>query len=546
LAVAEVKTDGRVVHPHGYWLLAQAVCCTEHGRRRPQRLLRAIECGLVEALRPIGADPGGLSNSFTGKNPLSPLWSCQVMSAEPFNLTNGPRAQPGLTALAEHVRPIFGRPKGSAFAGETDVLALLEQSNGLFEVLKRFSFAEVRRFHPRAGGKGGFEDFAHATVTYALSLPVNRLSDTALEKRARDQAQYAWDVCECQSDDRPNRGRCKLECQGKSKREAQQIGARDVAERKRRKSLDELLDAYQQLVNAGEVREGSIPINRMLAERAKVHVRTVQKCRQALNAAIAAGDARRCKDKREALPTTKSETLFISPSALDPQRLSPPSHDKIIKVPERSVSAPIPCPSLSLLTILSPARLMTPPEPLAPSGLPVFHVPLPNPALAKLVLFPSPASGPSRPAAQSPTYDFGATPPLDEMQRIEVQAMLTRIGLMATDWRVLPNVARITFLPQTHPDTVPVPAVEAVAPAVALPDQAGPAHGPPPVNRTQREVVPGFLEAQAARARRREAVRPPDLTARRRIHPGGLLDEAADAGPARSDGAEPPAPRMRR
>ena len=95
LAVAEVKADGRVVHPHAYWLLAQAVCCTENGLRRPQRLLRAIERGLVEALRPIGADPGGLSNSFTGKNPLSPLWSCQVMSAEPFNLTNGPRAQPG-------------------------------------------------------------------------------------------------------------------------------------------------------------------------------------------------------------------------------------------------------------------------------------------------------------------------------------------------------------------------------------------------------------------------------------------------------------------
>ena len=193
LAVAHVEADGRVVHPHGYWLLAQAVCCTAHGRRRPQRLLRAIECGLVEALRPIGADPGGLSNSFTGKNPLSPFWSCQVISAEPFNLTNGPGAQPGLAALADHVRPSFDRPNASTFAGETDVLALLEQSNGLFEVLKQFTFAQVPRFHPRAGGKGGFDDFEQATVEYALSLPVNRLSDTALEKRARRQAEYVWE-----------------------------------------------------------------------------------------------------------------------------------------------------------------------------------------------------------------------------------------------------------------------------------------------------------------------------------------------------------------
>ena len=236
LAVAHVEADGRVVHPHAYWLLVQAVCCTAHGRRRPQRLLRAIECGLVEALRPIGADPGGMSNSFTGKNPLSPFWSCQVISAEPFNLTNGPGAQLGLAALADHVRPSFDRPKASAFAGETDVLALLEQSNGLFEVLKRFTFAQAPQFH-RAVGKGGFDDFEQATVEYALSLPVNRLSDTALAKRARRQAQYAWDVFERQSD-RPNRGRCRTACNGKTLRERQRIGALAVAAGKREKTFD--------------------------------------------------------------------------------------------------------------------------------------------------------------------------------------------------------------------------------------------------------------------------------------------------------------------
>ena len=310
LAVAEVKTDGRLVHPHAYWLLAQAVCCTENGHPRPQRLLRAIERGLVEALRSIGADPGGLSNTFTGKNPLSPFWSCQVISAEPFNLTNGPRAQPGLAALADHVRPIFGRPRPSAFAGETDVLVLLEQSNGLFEVLKRFTFAEVQRFHPRAGGTGGFEDFAHATVAYAISLPVNRPNDTALEQRARRQARYAWDVFDRQPD-RPNRGRCRAACEGKTLQERQQIGALAVAAVKRQKTLDRLLDAYQQLVDDGVVLWGSIPVNRVLAKQAKVKaIRTVQKHRTALRAAIEARDARRCKDKRESLPSTKPETLL--------------------------------------------------------------------------------------------------------------------------------------------------------------------------------------------------------------------------------------------
>jgi hypothetical protein len=491
---------------------------------------------LVEALRPVGADPGGLSNSFTGKNPLSPIWSCQVMSAEPFNLTNGPRAQSGLIALAEHVRPIFGRPKGSAFAGETDVLALLEQSNGFFEVLKRFSFAEVRRFHPRTGGKGGFEDFTHAMVTYALSLPVNRLTDAALEKRARDQAQYVWEVFERQSD-RPNRGRCRTACEGKTLREKQRIGALAVAAVKRQQTLDRLIAAYQQLVDDGVVLWGSIPVNRVLAEEADVAIRTVQEHRTALGAAIEAGDARRCKDKREDLPPTKSETLFISPSAFDPQELSPPSRDQFIKTPERSDTAPVPCPSLSLLTLLSPARVMTPPEPFAPSGPPAFCLPLSNPALAKLVLFPGPASGPpSQPVAQSPIYDFGAPPPLDEMQLVEVRAMLTRAGLVASDWRILPNEVRTTFLPQTYPDSVPVPAVDAVPPTVVLPDRvpAGPAHGPRPVTRPQREFVPGFLEAQAAKMRHNPSARAAARPTRRRIHPGVLLDQTGDAGEADS------------
>jgi hypothetical protein len=286
----------------------------------------------VEALHPIGADPGGLSNSFTGKNPISPLWSCQVMSAEPFNLTNGPGAQPGLAALADHVRPIFDRPKASPFAGETDVLALLEQSNGPFEVLKRFTFAQASRFHPRAGGKGGFEDFEHATVEYALSLPVNRLSEAALEKRARRQAQYAWDVLERRSA-RPRRGRCQLECEGKTLREKQRIGAHAVAEAKRQQTLDRLVDAYQQLVDSGVVPAGTMPANRVLADQAGVKsVRTLQKHRAALWAAVEAGDARRCKDKRETPPTTKPESLFISLSTSDPQGLSPPSHDQFIKI----------------------------------------------------------------------------------------------------------------------------------------------------------------------------------------------------------------------
>ena len=117
------------------------------------------------------------------------------------------------------------------------------------------------------------------------------------------------------------------------------------------------------------------------------------------------------------------------------------------------------------------------------------------------------------------------------MQAIEMRAMLTRAGLVATDWRVLEGT--IHFLPPTYPDTVPVPAVEAVAPAVILPDPAlaGPAHGPRPVNRPQREFVSGYLEAQAAKMRLQPPAHAAAPTLGRRIRAGGLLDETTgDAG----------------
>ena len=114
---------------------------------------------------------------------------------------------------------------------------------------------------------------------------------------------------------------------------------------------------------------------------------------------------------------------------------------------------------------LARARVMTPDEPFVPSGPPAPSMPLPRipPALASLILFPGPASGASRPAAQSPALHLRSNPPLDETQMIEMRAMLTRAGLDATRWR--PLEGPFYFLPPTDP----VPAVEAVAPAVLPP-----------------------------------------------------------------------------
>lgn len=111
---------------------------------------------------------------------MSELWSCQVLAEAPFNLTNGQGATPGLIALAACVRPIFRDPRATpAAAGEVDQLegeALLQRSNGLFHVLKRFVFAQVAQHHPRGRGQGSQEEFAAAAVAYAGGMALSALA----------------------------------------------------------------------------------------------------------------------------------------------------------------------------------------------------------------------------------------------------------------------------------------------------------------------------------------------------------------------------------
>jgi hypothetical protein len=263
------------------------------GRRSPLLLLRGLERGMVAALSSAGADPGGMSNSLTGKNPLSPLWSCQIISPAPFNLTNGTGAQPGLAALADYVRPIFERARPAPVADNGDIASVLQHSNGIFHVLKQYVFAEVGHFHPRGRGEGNFAEFEQTVVAYALSLRhLCQLHDAALETRARRAAERAWRLYQPRSP-RPGRGRCQAACSGKPLREKQEIGAHATAAARRQQTIETLVAAYRRLVAAGTVPAGTMPRNHVLAGEAGVTVRTLQKHRVAVRAALQAWGERR-------------------------------------------------------------------------------------------------------------------------------------------------------------------------------------------------------------------------------------------------------------
>jgi hypothetical protein len=87
LIVYASDAKGRIIRPHLYWLLEHSVCFTAKGSAASKKLFQAIHRGLVAKLVDLGADPGGLSNTLKGKNPLSPHWTTEVLAEEPYDMS---------------------------------------------------------------------------------------------------------------------------------------------------------------------------------------------------------------------------------------------------------------------------------------------------------------------------------------------------------------------------------------------------------------------------------------------------------------------------
>ncbi len=336
-----------------------------------------------------------------------------------------------------------------------------------------------------------------------------------MTKRARRQAQFAWDVFERQSA-RPRRGRCQAACEGKPLREKQQIGARAVAETKRQQSLGRLLAAHQHFVDNGVVPAGSKPTNRVLAAQAGLSVRTLQKHRAALQAAITATEGeRRCKDKKKASPTPDSPQALSLPVTSD-QPAGTPQHTRNDAFAKYFGNAPNALPPLALLTIVSPARVLSPNETLE---RPPTLTPSIPPYLAGLVLFPSrPDHPPRNEAVPAPTDSFVVMPPL-EARTLLAGAGFTPAGTVTS-----------YAIAWTH-SPAPLAPVDATAAAALSPALD---HAQPVLARaTRRGLVPGFLEARAAQARRPAEIHATAPAPGRRTVRSGLVDQADEPEPSK-------------
>jgi hypothetical protein len=303
--------------------------------------------------------------------------------------------------------------------------------------------------------------------------------------------------------------RCRAQCEGKSLREKQQIGAHAVAEAKRQGTLDRLVAAYRRLVDDGVVPAGSTPANGVWATTAGVTVRTLQNHRTALQAALGTRGEIRSEDKRTLSSTLKNHNPFLFPTVPTQPESLPGGNGQSVRTTQHSDRSPV-SPPLALLTIPSPARLLRPGESFAPSGAPIPTVPS---WAAGLVLF----SG----AVVPPAPDLGSH------QSFEAEEMLARAGFVRAS-----AGEKFTLLPTTpHAPPAPAEGSAAAAPVARDPAAPGPVPGRRPVERTQRDLAPGGLAAPAATLRHRPPVRPAASPPGRRIVAGGVLDQTSPAEP---------------
>jgi hypothetical protein len=196
VAVGYQDRHGRVLNPHLIWILAASVPMTEGDLcRRFRGLYFAVSRGLISALLPYGADPGGLLNAHRVKNPLSPLWDRRIYAQEPYDLG----------FLKEHVDCTVGgrelERKHAAMRGE-DVAPSADHPDPATACASNRFFAELAGWARREVGKArkagvSEQEFAALVTLQACELAGRMTGDTARSERpanavARTVSAWTW------------------------------------------------------------------------------------------------------------------------------------------------------------------------------------------------------------------------------------------------------------------------------------------------------------------------------------------------------------------
>lgn len=266
--VGWVDKSGKFHNPHLIWLLRNGVNFCPGGMRKFQSKFNHVLRSLTEALQDIGADPGGLSNSFRMKNPLCPRWDTFCLNETGYSLNE---LADGLPTTA------------SARRQDIDDFAYVGDSNSFFHALRLSAWGKCRKFK-ECNDLSGF-----IKLVEGLALELSDLSGKSAESALAMSARiidYTWakfDVRKCSNVERTDTHRpCAAETAGKSLRESKQIGGRYAARQRTVNCMRKLTDAYYTLVESGV----TSPSCKLLSEVAGVATSSAEKYRKQIIANI--------------------------------------------------------------------------------------------------------------------------------------------------------------------------------------------------------------------------------------------------------------------
>ena len=396
IVVGWEDAQGRLHHPHLLWLLHASLPLEGERCGRFRSLYRGVLRGLVKALLPIGADPGGLMNSHRHKNPLCPLWHTRILAGQPYDLGTL-REHVDVTVRLEALRRTAAELRGYATpAPDHPDAAVAASSNRLFAKLAMWARRELVRV--RAAG-GAEEEFAvlvaeeACRLAGALTGDARRAEPVALATAAK-VARWTWHIYRA-----PASARVTADAAELAGRHAE--GGRKAAARRRARSEEVIVAAALGLAE----RLGRAPTQvEVLAAVASAGIRgekTIRRHWDAVRSAMAGREQMRTEadHRSDAVPHVKKgpaasaqakppsfpprpPAFLVSSGTLRPRLPVPaflvranPAPAGTASAPE--VGAPVPGPATTTAGPLSPA-----PESMCPTSAapPIIGPAAPGPA----------------------------------------------------------------------------------------------------------------------------------------------------------------------
>ena len=248
VATGAIEKDGRFVRPHLWFKLKVPVSLREGHKKGPRHLLNDVMRRFVDALIPVGADPGGLSNPFHGKNPFCEYWDNVFFCNEIMDLSEARQALGERSGLDRE--SLFRKASENA-AARLDVGT--KESNSAFTAAKDWVRANIRWVQAAESAETLTESiYEHLlSVIDQGTMRSTERFHAAMRRTAEHVAKYSFD----HRQNLPTKARGALRAElsrDDELKDRQAKGGQYAAKKKHERILTEIQEGIRELMSENE------------------------------------------------------------------------------------------------------------------------------------------------------------------------------------------------------------------------------------------------------------------------------------------------------